>query len=100
MINEYIKKEKRKNIIVKSVQISIGLLFLIIWELLSRYNIINSFIFSSPSNVIKTIIDLYKNNNLFNNIFVTLYEIFIVLTISEIFSSRRLLISSSSKPTI
>jgi len=73
----YIKKEKYKNILVKVSQISIGLIFLISWELLSKYNIINSFIFSSPSKIIYTIIDLYNKNNLFNNIFVTIYELFI-----------------------
>ncbi len=77
MNNDFLKRIKRNNLLVKVVQISIGIIFLISWELLSRYNIINSFIFSSPSEIINTIIDLYKNNNLFNNIWVTLYELFI-----------------------
>lgn len=76
-MNNYIKKEKRNNILVKVIQISIGIIFLISWELLSRFNIINSFVFSSPSKIIMTIVDLYKNNDLFNNIWVTLYELFI-----------------------
>ena len=76
-MNNYIKKEKRNNILVKVIQISIGIIFLISWELLSRFNIINSFIFSSPTKIVMTIIDLYKNNDLFNNIWVTLYELFI-----------------------
>lgn len=76
-MNNYIKKEKRNNILVKVIQISIGIIFLISWELLSRFNIINSFIFSSPTKIVMTIVDLYKNNNLFNNIWVTLYELFI-----------------------
>ena len=81
---DYLKKEKLKNILVKIIQISIGLLFLIIWELLSSFNIINSFIFSSPLKIINTIIDLYKTNTLFNNIFVTLYELFISFGIGSI----------------
>ena len=76
-MNNYIKKEKRNNILVKVIQISIGIIILISWELLSRFNIINSFIFSSPTKIVMTIIDLYKNNDLFNNIWVTLYELFI-----------------------
>ena len=76
-MNNYIKKEKRNNILVKVIQISIGVILLISWELLSRFNIINSFIFSSPTKIVMTIVDLYKNNNLFNNIWVTLYELFI-----------------------
>ncbi len=69
-----LKKNKRKIIIF---QLLIGLSFLIIWEILSRFNIINSFFYSSPTKIIYTIIDLYKNNNLFNNIFITLYELII-----------------------
>ena len=76
-MNNFLKKEKRNNILVKVMQLSIGIIFLISWELLSRFNIINSFIFSSPTKILMTIVDLYKNNNLFNNIWVTLYELFI-----------------------
>lgn len=83
-MNDFINREKRKSIYIKLVQISIGLLFLIIWELLSRFNIINSFIFSSPTKIISTIIDLYKTNNLFNNIYVTLMELFISFLLGSI----------------
>ena len=47
------------------------------WELLSKYGIINSFIFSSPSRIIKCLYDLYINNNLWIHIWVTLKEIII-----------------------
>lgn len=83
-MNDFLKKEKRNSILVRLIQISIGIIFLIIWELLSRFNIINSFIFSSPAKIIITIVDLYKNNNLFNNIWVTLYELFISFGIGSI----------------
>lgn len=83
-MNDFLKKEKRKNILVKGIQISIGVIFLVIWELLSRFNIINSFIFSSPTKIVITIVDLYKNNNLFNNIWVTLYELFISFGVGSI----------------
>lgn len=47
------------------------------WELLSKYEIINSFIFSSPSKIIKCLYDLYVGNNLWIHILTTLKEIFI-----------------------
>ena len=75
---------KKKKILIKIIQIGIGLIFLILWELLSKFELINSFIFSSPSRIVSTIIDLYKNNNLFNNIFVTLYELFISFSLGSI----------------
>ena len=63
---KYLKKIKRKKIIISIIQIMLLVLFILIWELLSSKEIINSFIFSSPSKIIKCIIDLYKNNNLFS----------------------------------
>ena len=83
-MNEVLKKIKREKRNIRIVQITIGLSFIIIWELLSRFNIINSFIFSSPSKVLITIIDLYKNNNLFNNIYVTLLELFVSFILGSI----------------
>lgn len=47
------------------------------WELLSKYEIISSFIFSSPSKIIKCLYDLHISNNLWIHIWVTLKEILI-----------------------
>lgn len=83
-MNEVLKKIKKEKRNIRITQITIGLSFIIIWELLSRFNIINSFIFSSPSKVLITIIDLCKNNNLFNNIYVTLLELFVSFILGSI----------------
>ena len=51
------------------------LIFLIwLWQYAADKNLINTFITSSPKNVISTIVDLYNSNNLFNHIWVTIYE--------------------------
>ncbi len=84
-MNSFLKKIKRENRIIKIIQIIMGLSFIILWELLSRFNIINGFIFSSPSKIIITIIELYKNNNLFNNIYVTLLELFVSFILGSMF---------------
>ena len=76
-MNEYLKKKKRFKLLVKTTQISILIIFILLWQFLSMKNIINPFIFSSPIKVINTIITLYKNNNLFNHIWVTFYEVLI-----------------------
>ena len=70
----YLKKLKLNKIMVIITQIFILGLLIFIWEYLSSKSIINSFIYSSPSKVIKTIIDLYSSGNLFNHIWVTVYE--------------------------
>ena len=83
-MNEVLKKLKKEKRNIRITQIAIGLSFIILWELLSRFNIINSFIFSSPSKILITIIDLYKNNNLFNNIYITLLELFVSFILGSI----------------
>ena len=73
----YLKRIKRNKRIVLISQISILILFLTIWELLSRFNIIDTFLLSSPTKVFNTIIDLYKSNNLITHILTTIKEILI-----------------------
>lgn len=80
----YLKSIKREKILVYIVQILILGLFIFTWEILSRNNIINSFIYSSPSKIINTLIDLYKQNNLFNNIWVTIYETIISFSLATL----------------
>ena len=55
----YLKKLKKEKIIVISSQLIILIGFIITWELLSTYKIINPFIFSSPSKIIETIKNLF-----------------------------------------
>ena len=71
---QYLKKKKRKKILILLMQIAILATIIITWQLLADFKIINTFITSSPSNVVKTIITLYNDNNLFNNIWTTIYE--------------------------
>ena len=80
----YLKKIRIKSLLVHITQILILLFIIFIWEYLSNKNIINSFIYSSPSRIIKTIISLYNDNNLFNNIWVTIYETIISFVLATI----------------
>ena len=80
----YLKKLKVNKVLVSVTQILILLFLIFVWEYLSANNIINSFIYSSPSKVLKTIIDLYNTNNLFNHIWVTIYETFISFTLATL----------------
>lgn len=83
---KYIKKIKNYNLCVKISQILIFILIIFLWEYLSYKNIIDSFITSSPSKIIKTIISLYKNNNLLLHIWTTVYETLIAFFITTILS--------------
>lgn len=71
---KYLRNLKINNFLVKITQILIFIVFLIIWQLLSDNKIINSFIFSSPTRVLNTIINLHNTGNLYNHILITVWE--------------------------
>jgi len=55
---KYLKKIKQEKIIVIFFQLLILVSFITVWEILSKYKIINPFIFSAPSKIIDTIKNL------------------------------------------
>lgn len=71
---KYLRRKRNKRILITSSRLLLAILLIVIWEVLARYKIINTFITSSPSNVVNTIVSLYNDNNLFNNIWTTIYE--------------------------
>lgn len=81
----FLKKLKREKILVRVTQISIIILFLIIWELLVHFEVINTFLYSSPSGVFSTIIKLYTSNDLLGHIWITVYETILSFSIASIF---------------
>ena len=85
-MNEYLRKIKLEKRMVLIIQISILFLFLILWEVLSRFNIINSFIFSSPSNIFSGLINMIIDGSLFNHLFTTIYEIIISFVLGFVIS--------------
>ena len=81
---EYIKKIKINKILIFLVQITIIIGLTIISQVLADKQIINTFITSSPKEVIKTLINLYNQNNIFNHIYITIYETFISFILGTI----------------
>lgn len=79
---KYIQKVKKKKLLIKITQLLILIIFIFLWELLSSKNVINSFITSSPSNIIKTIIKLYNENNLWIHIYITIKEVLLAFVIT------------------
>lgn len=80
----YLKKRKKTRLWVRIVQFAILVLFLILWQLLADYEIINTFIFSSPKKVWSTVVGLHQANNLYHHIWVTTYETFISFALATI----------------
>ena len=80
----YLKKIKTNNIFINITKFSILLFFLLFWEFSSRNGLINTFLFSSPSMIIKTIVSLIQKNDLLSHVFVTLYETILSFSIASI----------------
>ena len=68
------RRQKRNRKLLTAGRFLIGILFFAIWELCARFGIINDFIFSSPSRVIRTIQSFAANNTLWLHVSVTLKE--------------------------
>lgn len=81
---KYLRRKRNKMILITSSRLLLAILLIVIWEVLARYKIINTFITSSPSNVVNTIVSLYNDNNLFNNIWTTIYETLISFSLGTI----------------
>lgn len=71
---EYVQKIKRNHIMIRIYQILICIGFLALWEFTARHDIINAFIFCSPSKLFATLITMLKDGSLLFHIGITLYE--------------------------
>ena len=78
----YLKETRKTKILVVLARILIVTAFILTWQLLASFNVINDFIFSSPINVFKTFLSVLKTNNLFEHIFITLYETLIAFLLA------------------
>jgi len=81
---EYKSKIKRTKLLVILCQLTLLFSSLIIWEYLANKEIINTFIYSSPSRILKTIINLHQTNNLYKHIWITVYETLISFSLGTI----------------
>ena len=70
---KYLKKRKQEKIKINIIRIGILLLFIFIWELFAQLGIIDSFIMSKPSDILKTFLNL-RENGLIHHMLITLYE--------------------------
>ena len=70
----YLRGLKKNNLLVNLARIAILLTFLLLWETSAYFEWINPFITSSPSRIVKTIIELYQSGSLFHHVGTTLWE--------------------------
>lgn len=83
---DFIIRYKLNKLFIFVIQVLIVVVFFATWQYLSSHNIINSFIFSSPTKVMNTIYELYLGGDLFHHIWVTVYETLIAFGIGLVLS--------------
>lgn len=81
---KYLKRERLKTFLIHLFRILLLVSIISFWEISARLNLIDPFITSSPSRIIKQTIDLYNSGNLFNHIFVTVNETILAFSLSTI----------------
>lgn len=81
---EYLKKIKTNNFLIRFTQLLIIFLFIFIWQYAADNDLINTFISSSPKNILNTIISLYKEGTLFHHVWITFYEVIISFLLGTI----------------
>ena len=83
-INDYIKYVKKEKKLILLFQFLILFVFIVLWEILSMTEIIDPFVFSSPSKVFKLFIEYLRTSELLRHTFVSTYEVIIGLFIGTI----------------
>lgn len=69
----YLKRKKHRRTAIRVTQLSILVVFVALWEILADIGVIDSFIMSSPSRILRTFTNL-SSNGLLEHLGVTLYE--------------------------
>ncbi len=81
---KYLKKLRINSLIVNASRIGILVIFIALWEVLVSSGAVDGFLFSSPSRIVKTTIELYTAGDLFLHIGTTLLETLLGFLIASV----------------
>lgn len=81
---EYLNSIKRLHYKVVVARLLILTIFFILWELLGDLKIIDPFLTSTPSRMLKSLITIYKEGTLFKHIFTTCFETILGFTLGTL----------------
>lgn len=81
---KYLRKRTTSKIITATTQIGILVTIIALWEIFAITGVIDTFILSSPSRILRAIADLYSAGSLFHHISTTLSEALIGFAIATI----------------
>ena len=83
---EFLKKELHTKRTIATLRILLLLAFLLLWELTSKYGMIDSFFFSSPSKVFASFLFSIKEKQLFMHVSISLLETLVSFLLIMLFS--------------
>ncbi|MEG1699513.1 MAG: ABC transporter permease, partial [Oscillospiraceae bacterium] len=83
---EYLCGKKRRSRAVHLCQIGVLVAFFGMWELFARMGIIDSFILSQPSRILKTLANM-SQNHLLMHLGVTVYETVVGFVLGAVFGT-------------
>lgn len=80
----YLIQEKREKRSVKMWQVFLLISFLTLWELLAKVGVINTFLLSCPSEILKLFLSYMQNGSLFKHIGISVWETFLGFSIGTL----------------
>lgn len=84
---EYLKKVRKKKLLISFFRIFILILFLVLWEVFANFKVIDPFLTSSPSRIITTLATFIKDGSILGHISITLYETILGFTLGTLFGT-------------
>ena len=82
--NPYIVERRKKKLRINIIQVFLLISLVLLWELLSKFNIIDSFLFSSPSRIFDILVLYVKNGELWKHIEISVVETLLGLIIGTL----------------
>lgn len=84
---EYLKRVKKKKLLITFFRVFILILFLALWEVFADLKIIDPFLTSSPSRIITILTTFIKDGSILGHISITLYETILGFTLGTLFGT-------------
>ena len=81
---QFIQQKKRKKQLITISQVALLIFFLAFWELLAHFNIINTFLISSPSAIYLLLVDYIVDGSIFRHIGISVWETLLGFSIGTI----------------
>lgn len=77
-------RRRRSHVFMHLMQIGLLIFILGLWELLAHFEILDDFLFSRPSSIIKLLIQYIKNQEIFYHIGISVYETILGIVIGTV----------------